>query len=146
MTTQNEAASATKRVSVIVPSYNPDEKLETVISGLEDAGFDDIIVVNDGSREDCLKFFPDPSLHPSMTLLTHEVNRGKGAALKTAFSWFIENRPEREGVVTADGDAQHRVCDILGCAEEMLESGDLVLGVRDFLCQTFRPAAAWATA
>ena len=93
MTTQNEAASATKRVSVIVPSYNPDEKLETVISGLEDAGFDDIIVVNDGSREDCLKFFPDPSLHPSMTLLTHEVNRGKGAALKTAFSWFIENRP-----------------------------------------------------
>lgn len=132
MTTQNEAASATKRVSVIVPSYNPDEKLETVISGLEDAGFDDIIVVNDGSREDCLKFFPDPSLHPSMTLLTHEVNRGKGAALKTAFSWFIENRPEREGVVTADGDAQHRVCDILGCAEEMLESGDLVLGVRDF--------------
>lgn len=132
MTSTSEITSATKRVSVIVPSYNPDEKLATVISDLERAGFDDIIVVNDGSRKDCLGFFPSPAEHPAVTLLTHEVNRGKGAALKTAFSWFIENRPERDGVVTADGDAQHRVCDILGCAGEMLDSGDLILGARDF--------------
>ena len=132
MTECSEALSAPKRISVIVPSYNPDEKLASVISGLEDAGFDDIIVVNDGSREECRKFFPDPSFHPAVTLLTHEVNRGKGAALKTAFAWFLKNRPDREGVVTADGDAQHRVCDILGCAEEMLNTGDLILGVRDF--------------
>ena len=132
MTSVQENTSAAKRVSVIVPSYNPDEKLATVVSDLERAGFDDIIVVNDGSREDCLKFFPSPADHPALTLLTHEVNRGKGAALKTAFNWFIENRPDRAGVVTADGDAQHRVCDILGCAADMLASGDLILGVRDF--------------
>ena len=52
MTATTATASAAKRVSVIVPSYNPDEKLATVVKGLEDAGFDDIIVVNDGSRED----------------------------------------------------------------------------------------------
>ena len=132
MTATTATASAAKRVSVIVPSYNPDEKLAKVVKGLEDAGFDDIIVVNDGSREDCLKYFPNPAEHPAMTLLTHSVNLGKGAALKTAFNWFIENRRGREGVVTADGDAQHRVCDILGCAAEMLDSGELILGARDF--------------
>lgn len=125
-------ADAAKRVTVIVPSYDPDEKLGSVIRDLEDSGFDDIILVNDGSHENCLKYFPSPADHPALTLLTHEVNRGKGAALKTAFEWFLKNRPGREGVVTADGDAQHRVCDILGCAEDMLASGELVLGVRDF--------------
>ena len=132
MTYSSEAAFAAKRVSVIVPSYNPDEKLASVVSGLEDAGFDDIIVINDGSSPDRLKYFPDPAAHPGLTLLTHEVNRGKGAALKTAFEWFIKNRQDREGVVTADGDAQHRVSDILACAEDMLSSGQLVLGARDF--------------
>lgn len=129
MSTLSDAA---KRVTVIVPSYDPDEKLERVICDLEDAGFDDIILINDGSRRECIKYFPSPSEHPTLTLLTHEVNRGKGAALKTAFEWFLKNRPEREGVVTADGDAQHRACDILGCAEDMLATGELTLGVRDF--------------
>ena len=87
MTYSSEAAFAAKRVSVIVPSYNPDEKLASVVSGLEDAGFDDIIVINDGSSPDRLKYFPDPAAHPGLTLLTHEVNRGKGAALKTAFEY-----------------------------------------------------------
>lgn len=125
-------AAAAKRVTVIVPSYNPDEKLSMVIRDLEGAGFDDIILVNDGSHEEYIKYFPFPSEHPSLTLLTHKVNRGKGAALKTAFEWFLKNRPGREGVVTADGDAQHRVCDILGCAEDMLSTGELILGARDF--------------
>lgn len=130
--TTNQNITATKTVTVIVPSYNPDEKLEGVVSGLEDAGFDDIIVINDGSDEEHRCFFPDPAKHPAMTLLTHPVNRGKGAALKTAFGWFLENRVGRAGVVTADGDAQHRTCDILACAEDMIRTHELVLGARDF--------------
>ncbi len=124
--------NAQKRVTVIVPSLNPDEKLLKVIKGLEELGFDDIIVVNDGSREENLCNFPDPCEHPSCTVLTHPKNRGKGAALKTAFEYFLRNKEGREGVVTVDGDNQHLPKDVLACCEKMLEVGDLVLGVRDF--------------
>lgn len=124
--------NAEKRVTVIIPSLNPDEKLMKVVEGLERLGFDDIIVVNDGSREENLCNFPDVNDHPTCTVLTHPQNRGKGAALKTAFDYFLKNKAGREGVVTVDGDNQHLPCDVLACCEKMLETGTLVLGVRDF--------------
>ena len=119
------------RVSVIVPSLNPDEKLCNTIKSLLEVGFTDIICVNDGSREDCLKYFPPES--ENITRLTHEVNRGKGAALKTAFSYIVENRPDSIGAVTVDGDGQHAAKDVLACVEQMVEYGDkIILGCRDF--------------
>ncbi len=124
--------NAQKRITVIVPSLNPDEKLLKVVKGLEELGFDDIIVVNDGSRKENLSNFPNTDEHPSCTVLTHPQNRGKGAALKTAFEYFLKNKGGREGVVTVDGDNQHLPSDVLACCEKMLETGDLVLGVRDF--------------
>ena len=121
------------KVSVVLPSLDPDEKLTAVIDGLLEYGFTDIILVNDGSKKENLHYFEDAAAqHPEITLLHHEVNRGKGAALKTAFAWFLENRPERLGVVTVDGDNQHHPEDTRACAIRMMESGKLVLGVRDF--------------
>ena len=70
--------------------------------------------------------------HPEVHLLHHEVNRGKGAALKTAFTWFLANRPEGLGVVTVDGDNQHHPEDTRRCCEHMLATGRIVLGCRDF--------------
>lgn len=119
--------------TVVIPSYNPDEKLLSVVEGLEALGIDDIIVINDGSKSECLKYFDEVRQHKSCTLLNHEVNKGKGAALKTAFTYFLENREEKLGVVTADGDAQHRPQDIIACANDMqMGEPHVVLGVRDF--------------
>ena len=121
------------KVSVVLPSLDPDEKLTAVIDGLLQYGFTHIILVNDGSKEENLHYFEDAAAqHPEITLLHHEVNRGKGAALKTAFSWFLQNRPDSLGVVTVDGDNQHHPEDTRACAARMLESGKLILGVRDF--------------
>ncbi len=118
--------------TIIIPSLNPDEKLIKTVKGLEEAGFRDILIVNDGSRPDTLKFFPDEVEHPSCTVLTHDVNKGKGRALKTAFEYIVKNRPDVKGVVTADGDGQHTPADILACAEKMYETDSVVLGCRDF--------------
>ena len=121
------------KASVVLPSLDPDEKLTAVIDGLLEYGFTDIILVNDGSKAENLHYFEDAAAqHPEITLLHHEVNRGKGAALKTAFSWFLENRPNSLGVVTVDGDNQHHPEDTRACAMRMMEGGKLVLGVRDF--------------
>ena len=120
-------------VSVVLPSLDPDEKLDAVIDGLLEYGFTDIILVNDGSKPENLpRFQRAADAHKEIHLLHHEVNRGKGAALKTAFAWFLENRPQGKGVVTVDGDNQHHPEDTRRCAERMLETGKVILGCRDF--------------
>jgi glycosyltransferase involved in cell wall biosynthesis len=121
------------KISVIIPSLNPDEKLRCVVDALIKTGFDDIILVNDGSDENHMMPFTELTAYPQCTILTHEVNRGKGRALKTAFEYCIQNRPDIDGVVTVDGDNQHRAEDIKKCCEKMTEQKDrVVLGVRDF--------------
>lgn len=119
--------------TLIIPSLDPDEKLTDTVKKALDAGIDDIILVDDGSSPECRKRFVELEPHPCVTVLTHKVNMGKGAALKTAFSYFLENRKDRSGVVTADGDGQHATEDIIACADEMRsKSPAIVLGCRDF--------------
>ena len=121
------------KISVVLPSLDPDEKLVAVIDGLLEYGFTDIILVNDGSKPENLHWFEDAAAqHPEIHLLHHEVNKGKGAALKNAFRWFLENRPDGFGVVTVDGDNQHHPADTRACCEHMLATGHCVLGCRDF--------------
>jgi len=121
------------KISVVLPSLDPDEKLVAVIDGLLEYGFSDIILVNDGSKPENLHYFEDAAArHPEIHLLHHEVNKGKGAALKNAFRWFLANRPDGIGVVTVDGDNQHHPADTRACTEHMMNSGHVVLGCRDF--------------
>ncbi len=121
------------KISVVLPSLDPDEKLIAVVDGLLEYGFSHIILVNDGSKPENLHYFTDlAAQHPQITLLHHEVNKGKGAALKNAFNWFLQNRPDGLGVVTVDGDNQHHPEDTRACCEHMLATGKTVLGCRDF--------------
>ncbi|MBQ7835623.1 MAG: bifunctional glycosyltransferase family 2/GtrA family protein, partial [Clostridia bacterium] len=118
-------------VSIVLPSYKPDEKLEMTVHGFHEAGFADIIVIDDGGGADYKDIFDRVAALDYCTVLTHEVNRGKGAALKTAFDWYNKNR-DGIGVVTADGDGQHTPEDAKKLAVAMEESGEIILGVRDF--------------
>ena len=121
-------------ISVVLPSLDPDEKLGLVIDGLLEYGFSHIILVNDGSKPENLHYFEEAlAAHPDVIdLLHHEVNKGKGAALKNAFRFFLENRPQGLGVVTVDGDNQHHPEDTRRCCEHMLATNHCVLGCRDF--------------
>ena len=102
-------------VSVIIPSLNPDEKLKQVVGGLIEKGFNDIVIVNDGSDTEHMEPFETLKSYPQCTILTHEVNMGKGKALKDAFLFVWENRKEIAGVITVDGDNQHGINDIINC-------------------------------
>lgn len=121
-----------EKTTVIIPAYKPGKELLPTIEGLIDIGFRDILVVDDGGGEAFAPIFQQVEAIPYCTVLRHEVNRGKGAALKTAFAYFLEHRPDSLGVVTADADGQHLPKDILAVAEKMEQNGSNVLGVRDF--------------
>ena len=120
------------KISVILPSLNPDEKLMKVVNGLISEGFDDIIIVNDGSDDSHLAPFREAEGLEQVTVLNHDVNKGKGRALKTAFEYCAANRPEIDGVVTVDGDNQHRPKDIMACCRAMCDKKKVILGCRDF--------------
>lgn len=120
------------RVSVIIPAYQPDQKLPALLAELCRIGFTDILVVDDGSGPGWEAVFQQVTALSACTLLRHPVNRGKGAALKTAISYFLQHRTGQAGVVTADADGQHLPRDIAAVAKAMLDSGQVALGVRDF--------------
>lgn len=121
-----------QKITVVLPSYKPDEKLPETVQGLCDAGFTDLLVVDDGGGAEFAPVFAEIEKRPQVTVLHHAVNRGKGAALKTAFAWLSENRTGLLGAVTADGDGQHLPEDILACAKEMCRTDCTILGSRDF--------------
>lgn len=122
----------TEKVGVIIPAYKPDEKLLGTLTSLAKTGFKKILVIDDGSGTDFEPIFEQVKTIPECILLRHEVNKGKGAALKTAFRYFLDNLSDMEGVVTADADGQHLTKDIVATAEKMLKTGKVVLGCRDF--------------
>lgn len=124
--------TARVRTAAVVPSLNPTDRLTDTVEGLLRAGFSQIVLVDDGSQPGARSFFEAAASRPGVALLRHEVNRGKGAAMKTAFSWLLEHRPDCAGVVTVDGDGQHHPEDAVACARKMEEENRLVLGCRDF--------------
>ena len=127
------AADCRIETAIVLPSLDPDAKFEKVVDGLVDAGFAHIVIVDDGSAPENKHFFYEADVKPGVTVLTHEVNRGKGRALKTAFGFVREKLPGLTGVITIDGDGQHLLEDIRACGDRMLANPDqVVLGCRDF--------------
>lgn len=116
---------------VIIPAYQPDEKLYQLVVALRAEADYPIVVVNDGSSEDKDALFD--SLRPFATVLTHEQNRGKGAAMKTAMAYIYDRYPKNGGVVTVDADGQHLPKDIVRVAKAWEAAPEkLVLGSRRF--------------
>ena len=50
-------------ISVVLPSLDPDEKLVAVVDGLLEYGFQDIILVNDGSKPENVHYFSPQMMH-----------------------------------------------------------------------------------
>lgn len=118
-------------MTVIIPSYEPTGKLLAIVSMLrENTGYR-IVIVDDGSGEYYRAYYDDAAALGCI-ILCHDVNRGKGAALKTAFMWMIENCPG-EPLVCVDSDGQQRIEDIRMIAEAIVpDSREMVYGTRLF--------------
>ncbi len=80
-------------LSVVIPVYNEEKTLETLVAAVAAVPISkEMILVNDCSRDDsqrvmeslAAKYADDP--HNRVRLLAHDVNRGKGAALRTGFA------------------------------------------------------------
>ena len=116
-----------KRI-VLIPAYCPDKKLLELVRILHKMDFS-IVVVNDGSNTERAPLFAAVSGYAAV--LTHEKNKGKGAALKTGLEYIKNTFSVPYIVVTADADGQHLPEDILIVCEKAENNiGCLILGSR----------------
>ncbi|CAB0151723.1 Undecaprenyl-phosphate mannosyltransferase [Pseudidiomarina piscicola] len=129
--------------AIVIPAYNPDHRLTQLVQTLREQTTNDqqIVVVNDGS--DSRSLFTELQALPNVEVLHHEHNQGKGAALKSGFSWIQKHVGPQCGAITADADGQHLPKDILALAQAFItEPEALWLGCRDFSAKDI-PFRSW---
>ena len=131
---------AAEQAVILIPSLEPDERLPAYIRRLKESGFGHIIVVDDGSSERFQPIFREVEEVGDTVVLHHEVNKGKGVALKTGYRYIADHLPDISGVITADADGQHTVEDCLRLAEQLKKhERALYLGSRDFSLENVPP-------
>ena len=78
------------KIPVIIPSYEPDEKLIALLHRLKESSMEQVVIVDDGSEgERYQQIFQNAKKEFGYTVLHHAVNLGKGRALKTAFNYCL---------------------------------------------------------
>ncbi len=93
------------KVFIVIPAYNEGGMIKNVLDDLHKHGYDNIVVVDDGSSDDTFK---TASKHADT--LRHVINRGQGAALQTGITYSLQKSADI--IVTFDADGQHRTSEI----------------------------------
>ena len=125
------------QLCVLIPAFVPGAALADIVRALLESPFLAVVVVNDGSPEECRPVFHALEAMPRVRVLEHGQNQGKGAALKTGLDYITRAFPECAGVVTADADGQHHPEDIVRVAEHLASHPrELALGARSFAAGT----------
>jgi len=115
--------SMNNKTLIILPAYNEELTIGSVVALAKKFG--DVLVVDDGSRDKTSKIAQEVGA----IVLRHEVNKGKGCALKTGFKYALSK--EYDIVVWLDSDGQHNPDEIPLLLEPIVKGeADLVIGSR----------------
>jgi glycosyltransferase involved in cell wall biosynthesis len=116
------------RFLTAIPVYNEAKSVASVLAEVRrHAG--DLLVVDDGSTDETPQLL---AAEQGLSRITHERNRGYGAALRSAFCYAIAHRYDT--LVTMDCDGQHQP-DRIACLLEHAADVEIVSGsryLRDF--------------
>jgi len=118
------ADKARNPIIALIPAYNEEATIATVIAGVRRTL--PVLVVDDGSTDSTATVARDAGA----TVVSHEANRRKGAALMTGFRWALDRG--YDAVVTLDADGQHDPADLPKFLSAYHDrAGDLIIGERD---------------
>lgn len=117
--------SSLPSIFIALPAYNESKVLTEVIQEIRSAGYHNIVMVDDGSKDDTFEV----GKQAGVIALRHRLNRGKGAATKTAIeaAKFLG----ADIIITMDSDGQHNPEDIAQLIEPIKKGeAEVVLGTR----------------
>src|SRR5262249_25034634 len=110
---------------VVVAAYNEEPRLAATLAGLRGRGYDNVVVVDDGSRDHTREV----ALASGAWVLRHLLNLGQGAALQTGIRFALDRGAGT--VVTFDADGQHDPDQIPALAAPVRDgTADIALGSR----------------
>jgi len=111
---------------ITIPLYNDSKMILKVIKSLKDKGYNNIVVVDDGSTDNGYEVVKK---NTNAIVAKHIINRGQGAALQTAMEIAIEKGAKY--IVHFDSDGQHDVKDLDHMLNTLIKGKyDIVLGSR----------------
>lgn len=114
-----------KNVVVVIPAYNEERTIGTVVLQALSAGFKNVVVIDDGSKDATA----DRARDVGAIVYSHPTNCGVGAATTTGFA--VAKRMNADIVVTIDADEQHDASEIGKVIQPILDNEvDIVVGSR----------------
>ena len=129
-------------IFVVVPAYNEEKTVSHIIEGIAKEGYN-VVLVNDGSKDNTLNLaieskrrYPD-----KIFIVSHFINRGLGAALKTGIDVAV--RKHAKYILTFDADGQHEISDIEKVVKPLQDGkADVCIGARPFKDMPFSKSFA----
>jgi glycosyltransferase involved in cell wall biosynthesis len=132
------------KLSVVVPVYNEHITIHQIVAAINNVSIDnvdkEIVVVDDfstdGTRDELPKL---QARHPNVRVLYHEVNQGKGAALRTGFA-----AAQGDLVIIQDADLEYDPREYPKLIQPIIEGkADVVFGSRFAGGETHRVLYFW---
>lgn len=115
---------AEDKTLVVVPAWNEEASISSVVTGLVANGYE-VLVVSDGSTDETALM----ASRAGARVVNLPVNLGVGGALRAGFRYAVAHGMQR--VVQCDADGQHPVEEVAGLLEAQSRSGaHLVIGSR----------------
>lgn len=119
------------KLSILMPVYNEQQTLASAIKDVLNVNFPcevELVIVDDGSTDGTRDLYPALEHDPRIRIYLHEMNQGKGAAIRTAATMATGDY-----VIMCDADLEYDPADIPRLLTPVL-AGDahVVYGTRTF--------------
>jgi glycosyltransferase involved in cell wall biosynthesis len=90
-----------KKRLIIIPAYNEEKQVASVIEGIRKYSDADVVVIDDGSEDRTA----ERALSAGVRVIRHPFNMGYGVAVQTGYKYASENNYDY--LLQIDGDGQH---------------------------------------